>query len=247
MSLILDALNRADQERAEENHTPNLHASHGPAPETSSPLRRWIIEGVIIVLALAAFGYSQWTDETVTPVTPVVEAEPAQAITVEKPVPAPPAPAPVAAAPKPKPVVETTVAKKPVEKPASNTSIASLYQQPAATTPMVKEPVVTAAPVVEPVMEAPVDNTQFILKQIPLITERSSRFQRGVPTLNYEVHVHSADDGAGFVKLNGRIARVGAQVAPGLRLIAILDDSIVLDLNGTQFRLPALNSWVNYK
>ncbi len=233
MSLILDALNRADQERTEENHTPNLHASHGPAPETSSPVRRWVIEGVIICLAVGAFAYSQWsgdkTPETAEQITPEVinqpvESQPVKVVPVK---PEPVKPTPVAIIP------ESPTEPPPIEKAApetkANAAIASLYDQPV---------------VVEPVQE--IDNTQFILQQIPLITERSSRLQRSLPSIDYGVHVYSEEDGAGFVKLNGRIQRVGAQIAPGLRLIAILKDSIVLDLNGTQFRLPALNSWVNY-
>lgn len=242
MSLILDALNRADRERAEENHIPNLHASHGPALQTSSPIRRWIIEGVIIATAIAVFAYSQWPDETVTPVAPITS------ITSIKPTtPVPAQPGPVKPRPaEPEPVVEKSVVTKATEKPETDTAINALYKKPVKEAPVVKKSIVSTPPVTEPVVEQEVDNTLFILQQIPLITERSTRFQRGIPTINYEVHVYSAEDGAGFVKLNGSIARVGTPVAPGLRLIAILNDSIVLDMNGTQFRLPALNSWVNY-
>jgi hypothetical protein len=132
------------------------------------------------------------------------------------------------------PVIETP---KPETK--KNPAIASLYQQ------KVEQPTEPKKAVVTPTA-APVDNTLFILKQIPLLLDRSSRFQRSVPSIDYAVHVYSEEDGAGFVKLNGAISKVGAQIAPDLRLIAILNDSIVLDLNGTQFRLQALNSWVNY-
>ncbi len=245
MSLILDALNRADQERTEENHTPNLHASHGPAPETPSPLRRWIIEGIIIGLALGAFAYSQFFgDKIQEPIE--VTATPAPTVA--------PQPAPVAekiVEPEPAPIEEsepakTITAEPPVvqqttPKAESSSAIASLYEQPV----VEKEALIISTPPVTQIVEE-VDNTQFILQQIPLITQRSSRFQRSVPSIDYAVHVYSKEEGAGFVKLNGSIRRIGAQIAPDLRLIAILNDSIVLDLKGTQFRLPALNSWVNY-
>lgn len=245
MSLILDALNRADQERTEENHTPNLHASHGPAPETANPVRRWIIEGAIVSLAVGVFAYSLWSGDKAPEASAQIEFVAVPAI----PTPAegvPPAPQQtVAATPIKKTETEKAIVKTVVEKsaaPETSAAITSLYKQPAAEK-KASAPVISKAPIVK---EQDIDNTRFILQQIPLITERSSRFQRSIPNIDYAVHVFSKKDGAGFVKLNGNIMRIGAQVVPGLRLIAILNDSIVLDLKGVQFRLPALNSWVNY-
>ena len=244
MSLILDALNRADQERTEENHIPNLHANHGPAPETSRPVRRWIIEAAIVCLALAFFAYSQWSDNSKASAqteSVAVSPIPTSAAGV------PPAPQQtVAAASIKEAEPKKTLVQMPIEKPAAaetSAAITSLYKQPAT------ENKATASTISKPAIvkvEEDVDNTLFILQQIPLITERSSRFQRSIPNIDYAVHAYSKEDGAGFVKLNGNIMRVGAQVVPGLRLIAILNDSIVLDLKGVQFRLPALNSWINY-
>lgn len=244
MSLILDALNRADQERTEENHIPNLHASHGPAPETSRPVRRWIIEAAIVCLAVSAFVYSQWSDDSGANIQTESIAVSPIATAAEK---APPIPQKTVAETSAKSTAENkTVIEKPVRKPATpeaNATITSLYKQPTAKN-KISAPTISEAPVIKE--EPAIDNTRFILQQIPFITERSSRFQRSIPNIDYEVHVYSEEDGAGFVKLNGNIVRVGAQLMPGLRLIAILNDSIVLDLNGTQFRLPALNSWANY-
>jgi hypothetical protein len=45
--------------------------------------------------------------------------------------------------------------------------------------------------------------------------------------------------------INGKTWREGDLVKPGLRLMEILEDSIVLDYRGTEFRLRSLNSWVN--
>ena len=244
MSLILDALNRADQERAEDNHIPSLHASHGPAPETTRPMHRWIIEAVIVCLAVGVFIYSQWLKDSEADAQTESIAVPPIATVAKK---APPTPQKTVNAITAKPTVENqtiieTAVKKPTT-PETSATITSLYKQPVVEN-KASAPAINKADVV--IEQQAIDNSRFILQQIPLITERSSRFQQSIPNIDYEVHVYSAEDGAGFVKLNGNIMRVGAQLVPGMRLIAILNDSIVLDLNGTQFRLPALNSWVNY-
>lgn len=244
MSLILDALNRADQERTEENHIPNLHSSHGPAPDTSKPVRRWIIEAAIVCLAVSAFVYSQWSDDSGANIQTESIAVSPIAASAEKVLPA--AQKTIATSSATPTAANKTMIETAVEKPATpeaSTTITSLYKQPA-TEKKASAPAINKVPAVKE--EPAIDNTRFILQQIPLITERSSRFQRSIPNIDYEVHVYSEEGGAGFVKLNGNIVRVGAQLVPGLRLIAILNDSIVLDLNGVQFRLPALNSWVNY-
>ena len=45
--------------------------------------------------------------------------------------------------------------------------------------------------------------------------------------------------------LNSKSVKVGGNVAPGVEVDEILPDSVVLDYRGTQFRLRALNSWIN--
>jgi hypothetical protein len=47
------------------------------------------------------------------------------------------------------------------------------------------------------------------------------------------------------VVLNGKKVKEGERLAGGIRLDEILPDSIVLSYKGQQFRLRALNSWVN--
>ena len=258
MSLILDALNRADRERSEENNQINLHASQSPSTQHTSPVRRWIIEGVIIVLAIAAFAYSQWKPTSDTPQSATVKTDRESSAPIKT--------APIKQETMTQAVIETTEQAEPntsqssvtntekvIDKPTNHKAIASLYKtqseikektiQKPAQTKAKPETQPTPKPVVKP--EPPIDNTQFILQQIPLITQMPSRFQRTVPSINYEVHMY-AEGGKGFVTINGSVLKTGAVIDPGLRVIAILEDSVVLEFNNQQFRLPALNSWVNY-
>jgi hypothetical protein len=45
--------------------------------------------------------------------------------------------------------------------------------------------------------------------------------------------------------MNGNTVKAGGSVVPGMKVEEILPDSVVLNYQGTQFRLRALNSWVN--
>jgi hypothetical protein len=47
------------------------------------------------------------------------------------------------------------------------------------------------------------------------------------------------------VVLNGKELKVGGSPASGVKVEEILPDSVVLNYRGTEFRLRALNSWVN--
>jgi hypothetical protein len=251
MSLILDALNRADQERTSENHSPSIQTSHSPAPVSANPIGRWLIESAIIGLALAAFLYSQWFGQA----TSLSDTKTAQADIQSQPIPLvsktrvePTTAEATAAATATKhnpPAMQQSVTTPTVIRPqTANAVIASLYQQqPAAPTNNNSMP--TASAPKKPLSET--ESSQAILLQIPLLIELPARFQRSVPTINYEIHVYSDNQRAGFVKLNGAIRKIGAEIEPGLRVVAILKDSLVLDYNDTQFRLTALNSWMNFK
>ncbi len=268
MSLILDALNRADQERSQENNAPILSSSPVTPPQSSRPIRRWLIEGVIIFLAILIFVYSLFFHSSPAQESVItgknIEANNAARQTPVKPIadskrsikPKPPADkssniqqATTVAAEKPT-VLKTTqsnISTKKVKPPATNTAIASLYQQQtdSSTDEKLAAPK-TKLQTITTTSSQPIDNGQSILQKIPLLVQMSSRFQQSVPTIDYSVHVYSDSENAGFVNLNGSIRKIGSKIAPGLVVIAILKDSVVLDYNGTQFRLLALNSWMNF-
>lgn len=231
MSLILDALNRADQERSENNKPISLQAGHPSSVSTNSPIRRWIIEGVIIILAIAAFVYSQWQPSPL-PTVPIINTTATNTVTL-KPTVTTSEPAVV----KP-PKAATVISDKIVKQEA----IVSLYQQPQT---VEKTPAISIAPKTRPDTEKSADTTQLILQQIPLLTQLSARYQRTIPSIDYELHMY-AENGRGFVTINGAVLKTGSVIDSGLRVIAVLHDSVVLEFKGKQFRLPALNSWVNY-
>lgn len=253
MSLILDALNRADKERSYSSNHTSLANSLGPTASSASPVRRWIIEALLVSAALGAIGYNHFSDNASESLKPVernagilaqplvdVDVKPSAtaanshmsvAVSEQEFSPATPSPrisAPFSTAP-------------PVANKVSQGLISSLYQQPNSET----EPSSSGAAKPPPAIAQRKDETQSILREIPFLSQLSYRFQQTVPDINYSVHLYSASQGAGRVKINGALRKIGSEISPQLRVIAILNDSIVLDFNGRQFRLLALNSWVN--
>lgn len=77
-----------------------------------------------------------------------------------------------------------------------------------------------------------------------LLLENLSQQQKDqIPTIVYSGHDYSSA-GDSRVTLNNRQLRVGQRVAT-IQVIDILVDSVVLNVEGIEFRLRALNTWVN--
>jgi len=78
----------------------------------------------------------------------------------------------------------------------------------------------------------------------PFLGELSQQRKDAIPTLMYLQHDYRQDGGSS-VTINGQQASAGQSVGRGIRVEAVLPDSVVLSQDGEQFRLRALNSWVN--
>lgn len=271
MSLILDALNRADRERSEQQQVPSVHAAPLPTSSSSRPILRWLVEGLLATTLIAVVVHLFFFQQPDGPKALTLEKTPVstsalqipdsaqmqktlttphsnQSQNISLPEPSPP--------PSATPSVGTAIATalKTTEAPSTNTAIAQLYRQNMQVSAAVKTN--PAVPTVQsstqlaaqppPRNEQAKSSAQDILQQIPLLTSLSSRFQQSIPNIDYSAHLYNDQDSSGVVKLNGALRKIGSEPAPGLRVIAILPDSVVLSYNGIQFRLLALNSWINY-
>ena len=78
---------------------------------------------------------------------------------------------------------------------------------------------------------------------VPLLENLTQQQKDMVPTIVYSMHQYLGDD-ATFVELNGSRLRAG-ESSDAIRVIEILADSVILSAAGTEFRLKALNSWIN--
>ena len=78
----------------------------------------------------------------------------------------------------------------------------------------------------------------------PFIVALSQQTKDAIPTLMYQRHDYIGSGGKSSVVINGKTLREGASTA-GVKVVEVLPDSVVLSYSGTEFRLRALNSWVN--
>ena len=78
---------------------------------------------------------------------------------------------------------------------------------------------------------------------VPLLADQSKQFRDSVPTLMYLRHDYQGSRNS-TVYINGESLRVG-QRTRNVEVREILPDFVVLRFQGTEFRLRALNSWVN--
>jgi hypothetical protein len=268
MSLILDALNKSDQDRPDQPRVPGLQSQHGPAESTAARpwLHPWSLAVLCLVALLAAVVLWPGGDEPPAKVSPVATPEPALAPPANSASPAGPS-SPVKAAAEPAaqaPVEVTPPPREPAAQPdrASGGAVESLYaeaRRPAPAkgtssasppTPVVAEPEVAAGPGLD--VEAIAEATRQELtapayeeSDLPLVNELSQRDRDAIPSILFTEHTWSPDPAASVVTLNGKRLQEGGRVAPGLTLVSIHENSIVLEYRGTEFRLRSLNSWVN--
>ncbi len=72
---------------------------------------------------------------------------------------------------------------------------------------------------------------------VPSLETLSTSARRGIPTLNLDIHIHSADPDKRFVVINGRRYREGERLGEGPVLETVTRDGAILRQGGQRFRL----------
>lgn len=160
--------------------------------------------------------------------------------------------------------------KKPVPTPvvpaAKNTAIARLYEQrdeieespPVSSKPLSDRGPAQQESISSASRDEPLDIEEILRRAqeesekasledhpVPFLSSLSQQTKDEIPTLYYQRHDYSSNPSQSEVVLNGKAVRVGGSPLSGMKVEEILPDSVVLSYKGTQFRLNALNSWVN--
>jgi cytoskeletal protein RodZ len=242
MSLLLDALNKADQERKRNEATPGINSNHGQVGDHSN---RTISIAVIaaaligfVILLAAIYWLGQRSTATTSTTATAISSTPT------KPNVSQPMRNNLAAAATP------TSTESAPEINNAEQDVASLYAQNTPTA----EP---AAPTVEILASNNNDNTEALPSTVPTSTPTSitqfanlpdlhdlpSQILVKIPSLNYSEHNYN--NIGGNVKINGEIKHINDQLAPGLVIDKILEDGMILHLDNYSFKMRALNSWVN--
>jgi len=228
MSYILDALKKAESERAL-GSVPNLHAQPAPrvAIDDKSALWRrplpWVALALAIALAaLAWLGLWRVPAPAPAPVSAVATQPvvPAAAPPVVAQVPAG-NPSPAIAPTAPPPVVAPAAPRPEVPKPK------------AAVKPLVKEkPPAPAAPAEPPSALVAAE------AQLPMLRDLPANIQREIPALAVGGYIYASKSAERSILINNRLLREGEQIAPGLTLERMLPHEAVLNYRGYRYRLP---------
>lgn len=80
---------------------------------------------------------------------------------------------------------------------------------------------------------------------IKFVKSLSFSAQQEIPTLMYSEHNYAKTSPARVV-INGKSLREGATLDGNIRVIKILSDGVILEKNNMQFKMQALNSWINF-
>lgn len=96
-----------------------------------------------------------------------------------------------------------------------------------------------SAPVAAPVATIPNESiASEAPRAVPFLRQMPETFRAQLPPLAVNIHVFSDDPAQCVLYINNRQYRPGEQVAPGVRLVAIVEDGAVLSYNGRRFKLP---------
>jgi len=262
MSLILDALNRSQRERDNKNDIPGIETQHQVDPlPTINMWRRgipWL--GLFIALCVIAWLLFDGNQEVNGPVAIAKPATQEQLTTLvldSKPVPALVERPPVGEVAADKQVVK-------IQPQVKASAVEDLYKKKAQQLPETQKVEKKPSPKVESIekpvaQEQPIDiekmialaraeaeNVNLAEHSAPFLSELSQQVKNQIPTIYYTQHDYSDNSTQSSVTLNGELLRSGASMGGSqLKVDEILSNSVVLSHRGTQFRLKALNSWIN--
>lgn len=228
MSLILDALRKADAER-QQGTVPDLHAQplNLPAPAVvpaASPLRRAGAVAVVAAVGAVVAAWALWPRSA----NPPLAAPPAMAPAAQAgagPAVAPAAPAVTTAVPAPAPMTAPPVPPpQPPAKPVPPPAVAAPMPPVAKVVP----------PAAAPVREA----REVATAPLPRLEALPPELRAQVPAMTVGGSVHSPVPASRMLILNGQVLREGDSPAPGVKLETIGRKAAVFSVGGQRFELP---------
>lgn len=275
MSLILDALNRADNERKNQNAVPDLNTVHAavvvkPEPEKRNVLVWLLLVLLIIALVFAGFLWIGRTEDARSvsvesqlqvvsaPATAVVQstsvalATSSTAATLSIASAAAIAPektvARVMPTTAPHDVNDLYATDETTAAPAVDASVNELYAaETAPESETVVDPFAAQAAIAVPPAEVAREPARSFDNQVQIqdFNELPWNTKQQVPTISYQRHDYLAG-GLSSVVINGQTLGVGNIVATGQFVVVdILVDGVVLKQGNNTFKLRALNGWIN--
>ena len=269
MSLILDALNRAESERKNQNAVPDLNTFHHPqelgAEAERRPLLWWAIGGALVLIALVVALVILLRREPPTPVS-LPASTPSPRVVVEQPAVVPTVSAPI-------PAIEQTAAPAMEKAPpvaATTADVDKLYAaedaEPVAVVDRGVNELYAAEAAIGAASETIVDpfnsagnnaavsisgqepappRTFDSIKNIPDFNDLPWNMRQQIPTISYARHNYLAG-GVSSVVINNQTSGAGNIIGTGQFIVQeIYVDGVILKHGNAVFKLRALNGWIN--
>lgn len=247
MSLILDALRRADAER-QRGGVPGLHAqtgitlpTHGGTGPQSASHQHWLLLGAVGALLLAGLAVLAWLrigTPAPVPAAALPVAVPA-AVLVATPAAAPVAATAASAPPQPG-VLAATPAPALPQPAGMPPQPAGVPPQPAAAphgpapTALLPRPV--AAPAL-PRTPAAQQVAAAAAQRLPTLADLPEALRRALPAMTLGGSMYAEQPALRMVIINGQVVHEGDRLAPELLVQQIRPKSVVLNLRGQAFEL----------
>jgi general secretion pathway protein B len=274
MSLILDALNRAEQERKNQDKIPDFTSVHTTSIDDSSRSKKkflaiTLVAVLTVVVVIVFIFFKARSNDQQQNTIPQRDAIPQQIATVEtsnsaiEPVQSVPSPV------KESTVTELKVIESPVADSTQDKSIESLYEAENPTAAPVEnnldelyaaetkpestaivEPFATIAgapvdEVVEQPLNLPPPRTFESITDVPDFNQLAWNFKQQIPTISYSRHNY-VEYGVRSIVINGQVLGVGNVTNVGQLVIEeIFVDGVIIRYRDTTFKLRALNGWIN--
>lgn len=256
MSYILDALQRAEAERAR-GGVPTLHARPVAPPPPHSRFDRHQRVGLTVaavlglVLGVAALAWWMWPSASaiappiaytsgvvVAATAPIVAPMPTAVPSPVKPM--APTPPPIAASAEPvvhpKPKLTASATQGPPAKP--KTTAPTLKAEPAVTAPSKPKAIEVAKAAVK--ISTPPTTQKLPAAKTPLpplLAELPEATRREIPSMTISGAVYSENPLQRLLLVNGLVLSQGSQVAPDLTVVEIRSNSSEFNYRGTRFRM----------
>lgn len=254
MSLILDALRRADAER-QRGGVPGLHAqtgitlpTHGGTGPQAASRQHWLLLGAVGALLLAGLAVLAWLRiGTLAPVpaaalpvavpAAVLVATPAAAPVAATAASAPPQPGVLAATPAPALPQPAGMPPQPAGMPPQPAGVpprpAAAPHGPAPTA-LLPRPV--AAPAL-PRTPAAQQVAAAAAQRLPTLADLPEALRRELPAMTLGGSMYAEQPALRMVIINGQVVHEGDRLAPELLVQQIRPKSVVLNLRGQAFEL----------
>lgn len=238
MSLILDALKRAESERASVRQSTPL-PTVAAAPALPQPRRTWMV-GTVAVLAILALVLALTRREA-----PPSKVQPEASERAAAPVPTLENKIETATRSSIPQIITPIPGSEGVASLDDLTEPEVLNQSVAEPVPVAAadpEPTPAAPPAAEPVAPVPEPSSPVVTASAPKtlkpLRDMPSSYRAEFPALSILVHSYDANPAARFVRIGGHRYKEGEVLAEGPRLLEIVSKGLVLEYRGERVIYP---------